>query len=256
MAFNISDFRANITGAASKSVAKQSHFELVFTLPSKILLSDRSRVAYESLRFRIEAAELPGRQIQSTNNYKPSGYGLTSKIGYDVIYPDVSLTMICSSDLGEKSFFQAWQSVVVGNHTRNSDIRAHQSIGYYSDYTAPVAIIQYDETGKVTYSMTLAEAYPVVINSMPLNWGSEDFHRLSVQFAYKHFIETDEPQAGRGAAVNQSGVSLTLNPGLGTIDDKLADFGLPRIGEILNIPLFNTESITVAGGSRFNTIFT
>ena len=42
MAFNISDFRANATGAGSRGVSKQAHFELVISLPRKISLSDRS----------------------------------------------------------------------------------------------------------------------------------------------------------------------------------------------------------------------
>jgi hypothetical protein len=253
MAFNVSDFRANIAGEGSKSVSKQSHFDLVINLPRNIRLSTRSRTAYDRLRFRCTAAELPGRTIQ-TSNYKHLGYGLNSKIGYDVTYNDVVLTMICSSDLGEKSLFQAWQSSIVGNHTRNQDIRPHQSLGYYDDYTSTVGIFQYDETGAVTYSMALAEAYPIIVNSLPLNWESQDLHQLTISFSYKYFIETDEPAAGRGARVNKAGVALTIN-GESTLDDKLDGLGLPRIGEIFNIPLFNTQSVTLTGGSGLNTIF-
>jgi hypothetical protein len=253
MAFNISDFRANITGTGSKGVSKQSHFEVVLNLPRNIILSNRSRSSFDRLRFRCETAELPGRTIQ-TNNYKHLGYGLTSKMGYDVTYPDMSITMLCSSDLGEKSFFQAWQSSVIGNHSRNQETRPHQSLGYYDNYTASVGIIQYDETGKVSHTMALAEAYPIVINSVPLNWASEDLHRLTVTFAYKHFVETDEPAAGRGARINKAGAQLTIN-GIPTIDDKFEEFGLPRLGEIFNIPIFNTNSVTLSGGSDFSTIF-
>ena len=253
MAFNISDFRANATGAGSRGVSKQAHFELVISLPRKISLSDRSKNAYDSLRFRVESAELPGRSIQTTN-YKHMGYGLTSKIGYDVTYPDISLTMLCGADLGEKSLFQSWQNSIIGNHTRNDDIRRHQSLGYYDDYTASVGIIQYDDTGKVVYTMGLAEAYPILINSLPLTWGSEDLHRLTIQFAYKHFIESDEPAAGRGASLNKAGASLTIN-GIPSIDDTFEGLGLPRIGEILNIPLFDTNSFTLTGASDFKNIF-
>lgn len=253
MAFNISDFRANATGTGSRGVSKQAHFELVVNLPRKILLSNRSKKAYDSLRFRIESAELPGRSIQTTN-YKHTGYGLTSKIGYDVTYPDVSLTMLCGADLGEKSLFQAWQSSVIGNHSRNQDIRRHQSLGYYDDYTASVGILQYDDTGNVVHSLALAEAYPILVNSLPLSWGSEDLHRLTVQFTYKHFIESDEPSAGRGARLNTAGASLTFN-NLPSVDDIFEGVGLPRFGEILNIPLFDTNSFTLSGASDFSGIF-
>lgn len=252
MAFNVSDFRANIIGAGSKSVSKQSHFEVVVSLPRNIRLSTRSKGAYDGLRFRCNAAELPGRSIQ-TINHKHLGYGLASKMGYDVTYQDMSMAIICSADLGEKSFFQAWQSSIIGNHSRNQDIRRHQSLGYYDDYTCSVGIFQYDETGKVTYSMALAEAFPLTVNALPLSWESQDIHILNISLAYKYFIETDEPAAGRGARTNKAGAQLTIN-GLPNIDDRLEGFGLPRLGEILNIPLFSTESITLTGGSGLSTV--
>jgi hypothetical protein len=253
MAFNISDFKANLAGSGSRGISKQSHFEVVVSPPRKIELSNRSRTALDSFRFRVETAELPGRAIQ-TFNHKTSGYGVASKFGYDVTYSDVNLTFLCGADLGEKSFFQAWQSSVVGNHTRNQDIRRHQSLGYYDDYTGSVALIQYDDQGNVVYTMALAEAYPIVVNPLPLSWASEDLHRLTVQFAYKHFIESDEPAAGRGARTNTAGAALTIN-GLPSIDGALEGLGLPRIGEILNIPLFDTSSFTFTGASDFAGLF-
>ena len=253
MAFNVSDFRSNVVGNGSRSVSKQSHYELVVNLPQKIILSNRSRQAFENIRFRVESAEIPGRAITPTN-YKHLGYGLTSKIGYDVTYPDVTVTLLCGADLGEKSFFHAWQSSIVGNHSRNSDNRTHQSIGYYNDYTSSVGILQYDEEGKVVYSLGLAEAYPIVVNSLPLSWNSEDLHRLTVQFSFKHFIESDEPAAGRGALKNTAGSALTIN-GLPSVDDALEGVGLPRLGEIFNIPLFDTNSVTLSGASDFSGLF-
>ena len=101
--------------------------------------------------------------------------------------------------------------------------------------------------------MALAEAYPVVVNSLPLSWGSEELHRLSVQFAYKHFIESDEPAAGRGARMNKAGAQLTIN-GIPSIDDAFEGIGLPRLGEIFNIPFFDTSSFTISGASDFSRI--
>ena len=253
MAFNVSDFKSNIVGDGSRGISKQSHFELVVNLPGKILLSDRSQRAYNNLRFRIESAEIPGRAIQITN-HRHLGYGLQSKMGYDVTYPDVQITLLCGADLGEKSLFHAWQSSIVGNHSRNDDIRRHQSVGYYNDYTAPVGIIQYDDTGKPVYALGLAEAFPSTINSLPLSWTAEDLHRLTVTFSFKHFIESDEPAAGRGASRNAAGAALTIN-GIPSIDNILERVGLPRVGEILNIPLFDTNKITFTGASNFSGLF-
>ena len=96
MAFDVSTFRSSVFGSGSSGVAKQSHFELVMGLPRDIFLSTRSRRAYNGLRFRVETAELPGRSIQTTN-YKHLGYGLTSKVGYDVTYQDISISVLLKS---------------------------------------------------------------------------------------------------------------------------------------------------------------
>jgi len=251
MTFNISDFRSQVTGEQSRGISKQSNFDVVVNLPPGILMSERSQSAFNSLRFRIESADLPGRQIR-TSEHKTHGYGLTSKIGYDVTYPDVSITMLCGADLGEKSFFQAWQSAVVGNHSRQSDIRAHQSLGYYNDYVSSVGIVQYDTKGVPKYSMALAEAFPVIINSLPLTWGSEDLHRLTVQFTYKHFTEVDEPPRGKGAPINKFNARLKFN--IPNMDDQFEKYGLPRIGEIFNIPIFQQDQVTIKGSSTVKSI--
>jgi len=253
MTFNVSDFRSQITGEGSRGISKQSNFQVVVNTPPKILLSDRSKNAQDNIRFRVESAEFPGRTIQ-TSNYKSHGYGLNSKVGYDVTYQDVTLTFLCGADLGEKSFFHAWQSMVIGNHSRNDDITRHQSLGYYNDYVSSLGIVQYDTQNKPTYAMALAEAYPISVNSMPLSWSSEELHRLTVQFAYKYFKETDEPAAGRGAKANEYGAKLTIN-GIPSVDDIFEGFGLPRIGEIFNIPILNTNSFTFKGSSDFDSLF-
>lgn len=254
MPFNLNEFKSNNFGDNKRGIAKQSNYEMIITLPQNILLSNKSLAASQTLRFRIETAEIPGRSI-ITSDYKTTGFGLRSKIGYDVTYPEVAVTMICGSDLGEKSLFNAWQSMIVGNHTRNQDIRKHQSVGYYNNYISTVAIIQYDEQGNAAHSIALNEAYPIIINSLPLNWGSDDLHRLTVQFAYKYYTEVDEPQAGRGAigggarsGLSVEGVSFgsVANAIIGgSVGRFLQNAGFPALSEITGLPIFNQNSFTL-----------
>lgn len=254
MPFNLNEFKSNNFGESKRGLAKQSNYEMLITLPQGIILSDKSYAASQTLRFRIESAEIPGRSIVTTD-YKTTGYGLRSKIGYDVIYPEVSVTMVCGSDLGEKRLFNAWQSMIVGNHTRNQDIRKHQSVGYYQNYVSTVAIVQFDDQGNATHSTALMEAYPIITNSLPLNWGSEDLHRLTVQFAYKYFSEMDEPEAGRGAIGGGARSGLTIE-GVsfgsvanaligGTVGKFLQNTGFPALSEITGLPFFNQNSFTL-----------
>lgn len=44
-----------------------------------------------------------------------------------------------------------------------------------------------NENNDVTFEMKLIEAYPIQIAPLPLNWASDDLHRLSVTFAYNRY---------------------------------------------------------------------
>jgi len=244
MAFNVNTFKSNLTGETSNGVAKQSHYEMFIFTPQNIQLSDNGKKAGgDILRFKIEQAELPGRSIV-TSDYKQHGYGLTSKVGYGVVYPDVSVTMVCDKQLNEKRLFTSWQSMIVGNHSRQQDIKFYSSIGYYNNYVSQAIILQYDQEGNVTYTLGLQEAYPIIVNSLPLNWGSEELHKLTVQFTYKHFQEIDEPALGNRARTSRGRGGLTIS-GLPSLDNILSTAGLPELGDITGNPIFNTNSFTI-----------
>ena len=244
MAFNVNTFKSTLTGENSNGVAKQSHYEMFVFTPPNIQLSDNGRKAGgDVFRFKIESAEIPGRSIV-TSDYKQHGFGLTSKVGYGVVYPDVSVTMVCDKQLNEKRLFTSWQSMIVGNHSRQQDIKFYSSIGYYNNYVSGAVIVQYDQEGNITYTLGLQEAYPIIVNSLPLNWGSEELHKLTVQFTYKYFQELDEPALGNRARTSRGRGGLTIS-GLPSLDDILSTVGLPQLGDITGNPIFNTNSFTI-----------
>ena len=243
MSFSVNQFKSNLSGSNGNGVSKQSHFEMWIALPQKILLSDDAKSSAPFTRFRIDTSEFPGRSIV-TSDYKQTGYGLTSKVGYGAIYPDVNISMICDSKLNEKKLFTSWQNLIVGNHNRQQDIRKHQSIGYYQDYTSTIMIVQYDQEGKVSYAITLNEAYPIVISSLPLNWASEEFHKLNVQISYKYFTDLNEPSLGRGAVGGGTRSGLSIS-GFPSFDNILNDIGIPSLSDLTGNPIFNTNSFTI-----------
>lgn len=187
MAFNVSDFSATLN---KRGVAKQAHFEMIVSFPPSMPLNALFNGATNELGFRCDSAEIPGRSIQ-TSQYKPYGTGLTHKVGYDVTYPEVTVSMICGSDLLERDIFSAWQSMIIGQHAiRPNAYQQNMHVGYYNKYArGTVTILQYDEQGKVSNSYSLRDAYPVIINSMPVTWSSEEVHRVTIQFSYLHYVE-------------------------------------------------------------------
>lgn len=175
MSFNVTEIQSTI---GKLGVLKSSHFETVITFPNGVI--DRELTA------RIDSAELPGRSIQTSN---VKYYGVPSRVGYDVTYPEIGVTMICSESMREKLLMTQWQDLIINRHARPDAAPYQYDLGYYDDYVGRVQILQYSPNRVLIYKMTLIEAYPVQVNSMPVNWGSEEIHKLNVSFAYKYWIE-------------------------------------------------------------------
>jgi hypothetical protein len=122
---------------------------------------------------RCENAELPGRTIATTSM---KIYGVEEKFPYMSSYNDMSLTFIVSDNMKEKKFFDAWLNWINPNTSYN--------VKYKKDYSVGLRINQYDVQNKVSYSVDLADAFPIAVNGMDLNWSADGYHKLTVTFAY------------------------------------------------------------------------
>jgi hypothetical protein len=176
MAFNIRELQSEINRGG---IVKQSNFEMIVNSPT----SNGSR----ALTARIDSAELPGRSIQTANlKY----FGALRKVGYDVFYPEITASIILNSTMQERLLFTRWQDLIINNHARNFTDNYQYELGYYDRYVGTITLNQYSNDGAKIYSVVLREAYPVLINALPVNWGSEDIHRLTVTFTYRHWVES------------------------------------------------------------------
>jgi hypothetical protein len=59
--------------------------------------------------------------------------------------------------------------------------------GQNTRYMTNIKIIQYDEFIKQIYAIELIDAFPIGIAAQQVNWAEDNFHRLSVQFAYQKY---------------------------------------------------------------------
>lgn len=210
MPFKINEFTSNLNAAG---YAKQDRFEVRVIPPSSssgggsalgrlisglsllggrvgeiagVLSSLGEGVDTFHLALRADAAELPGRAVQTLDNRY---YGPLRKSGYQANYVDTTISFICSEDLREKLFFEKWQDLIVGKHREpgtNADSESFNA-GYYDDYVSSIEIVQLNENNDITFEMKLLEAYPLQIAPLPLNWGSDELHKLSVTFAYNRY---------------------------------------------------------------------
>ena len=132
------------------------------------------------LALQCETAELPGRTLL-TQDVKI--YGPTFKVPYQSQYNDINLGFICTNDFYERKLFDRWIEAIHPSDTNN--MRFPKGNG--TRYMCNITIIQYDDFIKKIYSVQLVDAFPIGVAAQPLNWSEDNFHRLSVQFAYQRY---------------------------------------------------------------------
>ena len=132
------------------------------------------------LALQCETAELPGRTLL-TQDVKV--YGPTFKVPYQSQYNDINLGFICTNDFYERKLFDRWIEAIHPSDTNNMRF----PIGNGTRYMCNITIIQYDDFIKKIYSVQLVDAFPIGVAAQPLNWSEDNFHRLSVQFAYQRY---------------------------------------------------------------------
>ena len=87
--------------------------------------------------FRCEKAELPGRTIATSDD---TSIGTSLKLPYDMTYNDIQLSIICSTDMLERKFFESWMRYVV---------KYDGTVAYYNNYAKgnTLTVSQLDDAG-------------------------------------------------------------------------------------------------------------
>jgi hypothetical protein len=132
------------------------------------------------LSMQCEAAELPSKTLGTT---EVKVYGPVYKVPYQTQYTETTLTFMCTNDFYERKLFDRWIEAIMPTDTNNLRFAKDQD----SRYLTNIKIIQYDDFIKQIYAVELIDAFPVSIAAQPLSWSDDNFHRLSVQFAYQKY---------------------------------------------------------------------
>lgn len=170
--FSVSGFVARIS---DKGLARTNRFRVIFVTPP----ITGNAEDYRQISLNCEAAELPGRDLTTSD---ARIYGPSFKMPYMTNYNDISFTFLCDASLVEKRVFDEWISAI--NPQNGFDFE------YRDSYVSRVVIEQLADDETTAYSCELVEAYPIQINSMPVSWGDDNFHRVTVTMTYRYWTET------------------------------------------------------------------
>ena len=137
------------------------------------------------LALQCEVSELPGKAIQTAD---VKIYGPTFKVPYQTQYNDTSFTFLCTNDFFERKLFDRWTESIMPTDTNNLRFpKGQRGEGLGTRYMTNIKIIQYNEFIQQIYAIELIDAFPIGIAAQPVNWAEDNFHRLSVQFAYQKY---------------------------------------------------------------------
>lgn len=173
MRSNVRDFVSSF----KKDLARPSRFDVQIPIP--LVLAPFYKDIAQQLSMRCEVTELPGRTFATTE--RKIGSAPVQKYPYQSTYNDVQMTFIVGGDMKERLFFDQWMEYINPSSTYN--------FKYKNNYTTDIAITQYDMKNSVTYKSVLIGAYPLVINQLDLDWTADNYHRLTVVFAYTNWQE-------------------------------------------------------------------
>ena len=188
MAGSLSDFRASFKG----DMARPSKFDVFIPVP--IVLLPYLNIA-RTLQYRAENAELPSRTFSTAD--QKIGSNPVEKYPYQTSYNETTMIFMLSDDMSEKLFFDAWQEYI--NPTYSFDFR------YKDDYISTIQVNQYDMTNTLTYSINLIDAWPISVNQLDLDWSADGYHKLSVVFAYRYWVNNSIQALGM--TLLESGIS-------------------------------------------------
>jgi hypothetical protein len=141
----------------------------------------------DTFTFRCEAAEHPGRVI-TTNDDLSMGGGPV-KMGADVMYADINLTIICSEDMKERFFFEAWMDNVIGAvGTGDAGL-----VGFYDNYAmnTTLEVTALNSANRPIYKSTMYYIYPTTITPMSASWEDVNtYQRFQVTMNYRFYTVT------------------------------------------------------------------
>lgn len=176
MAFNINDFRGQMTGGGARSTL----FEVVLTLPPVAMNMDT-----EKFSFMCKATSLPGSTV---GTMEIPYFGRVTKFPGDRTFEDWQVTVINDESFDIRNGFEQWSKAIASYNTENQSIRSSGATSNPNSYVANAIVNQYGKEGEIIKQVTIVNIWPTMISPIELNWeNNNQVEQFDVTFAYDYF---------------------------------------------------------------------
>jgi hypothetical protein len=171
MAFNVTEFRANLIGDG----ARPNLFQVSLTFPT---IAD-SNVAGQRISFLAKTAQLPGSTVGTVPMFY---FGREMKFAGNRTFPDWSITIINDEDFNVRNAFERWMNAI-NSHSLN--VRSVNAINTFQ-YTTDATVTQFSKTGLPIKVYRFVGMFPTDVSPIELDWGSNDsIEEFGVTLAYQ-----------------------------------------------------------------------
>jgi hypothetical protein len=172
MAFNVTEFRANLVGDG----ARPNLFQVSMPFPTFALeATDSSR----ALTFLCKSAQLPGTTLGTVPLFY---FGRELKFAGNRNFADWTITIINDENFKVRKAFESWMNSI-NSHAANLRAGGAEGPGQYS---VDGNVNQYSKKGDIIKKYKFVGAFPVDLSPIDLDWGSNDsIEEFSVTLAYQ-----------------------------------------------------------------------
>jgi hypothetical protein len=174
MAFNIAEFKANLTGDG----ARPNLFAVTMALPTIVT---NGSAAGQKITFMAKTAQLPGSTIGTV----PLTYfGREVKFVGNRTFADWTLTIINDEDFLIRNAIEDWMNSLNSNA---GNVRASAAVNA-TQYATDAKVTQYGKAGNDIKDYTFVGMFPTDLAPIDLDWGSNDtIEEYSVTFSYQYW---------------------------------------------------------------------
>ena len=143
------------------------------------------------LTLLCDEATLPGKNI-AVRTLRINGMDEYRASTVDYGGNSITLSFIIDTDWTARQAMEQWVATCVSNRMEGNEV------GFYADYVKQIelyTLVPQDEREapeKISFYITLMDCFPTSINVMPLSYGANGVHKMSVTFSYKYWTSSFE----------------------------------------------------------------
>jgi len=202
MSFSVETFRSKLESGGGPAYGDRYHVAMnaprgIIDEVESYLVTENISAITNRLSWLCDTINIPSRSL-TTTEFRT--YGLPVKRPYGSVYTESQMEFLCTRNMGEKKFFDAWLNYIFNNNSYD--------IAYYDNYVTDIDIYHFDRSvsdandlSQSTYHIKLIEAYPTLVGEISMNHTATEILKIPITFTYKKYVHSD---------INSS--TMTANP--------------------------------------------